>query len=38
MKKIYLTSVAATCLLAGLTGVVQAQVYDEKFEVTDPTF
>ena len=38
MKKIYLTSVAATCLLAGLTGAVQAQVYDEKFEVTDPTF
>ena len=38
MKKIYLASVAATCLLAGLTGAVQAQVYDEKFEVTDPTF
>jgi hypothetical protein len=38
MKRIYLTSVAATCLLAGLTGAVQAQVYDEKFEVTDPTF
>jgi len=39
MKKIYLTSVAAACLVVGFTGVGQAQqVYDEKYEITDPTF
>ena len=38
MKKIYLTSVAAACLVTCLTGSVQAQVFDEKFEITDPTF
>jgi len=38
MKKIYLTTVAAACLLSSLTGAVHAQVFDEKFEVTDPTF
>lgn len=39
MKKIYLTSVAAACLVVGFAGVGQAQqVYDEKYEITDPTF
>ena len=39
MKKIYLSSVAAACLVVGFTGVGQAQqVYDEKYEITDPTF
>ena len=39
MKKIYLTSVAAACLMVGFTGAAQAQqVYDEKYEITDPTF
>ena len=37
-KKIYLTTVAAACLFTCLTGSVHAQIFDEKFEVTDPTF
>ena len=39
MKKIYLASAATACLMFGFTSAVQAQqVYDEKFEITDPTF
>lgn len=39
MKKIYLASAATACLILGFTSATQAQqVYDEKFEITDPTF
>ena len=39
MKKIYLSSVAAACMVVGFAAAGQAQqVYDEKYEVTDPTF
>jgi len=39
MKKIYLSSVAAACMVVGFAAAGQAQqVYDEKYEITDPTF
>ena len=39
MKKIYLSSVAAACMVVGFAAAGQAQqVSDEKYEITDPTF
>ena len=38
MKWIHLTTVAAAALATGFVSLAQAQVYDEKFEITDPTF
>lgn len=38
MKWMHLSTVAIAALATGFVSLAQAQVFDEKFEVTDPTF